>query len=366
MHGDFTTIGENDYGTIDLLVGGTPCQSFSVAGLRKGLDDERGNLALEFCRLLDRKKPRWFVWENVPGVLSSNGGRDFGAFLGAVAECGYGFAYRVLDAQYFGLAQRRERVFVVGYSGDWRPPAAVFLESSCLRGNPAPSRKKREDVAAYTSSSIGGYGEGCGTLRANGGDIGGGSETLAAQAVQTFDRQSSGEYGVAPVASTVSERDYKRASDLVCHIDGGDLAKTQTFATPINSQVAMRHKALGERTGLGIGNEGDPAYTLQAAHHHAVLTTTHDVAGTMLSRSSSGGFSNSIDHAAAGYMVVSKHCVRRLTPKECERLQGLPDDKTLIPKSSDSARYKAIGNSMAVPVMRWIGERIDLVDKRLL
>jgi len=121
--GDMTKYKEWDLGTVDLLVGGTPCQSFSVAGLRKGLDDPRGNLALVYCGILDHFRPRWFVWENVPGVLSSGGGRDFGSFLGAVAELGYGFAYRVLDAQWFGVAQRRRRVFVVGYLGDWRRAA---------------------------------------------------------------------------------------------------------------------------------------------------------------------------------------------------------------------------------------------------
>ena len=141
LHGDFTTIESGQYEPIDLLVGGTPCQSFSVAGLRGGLDDERGNLALEYLRLADRLRPRWLVWENVPGVLSSNGGRDFGAILGGMVELGYGFAYRVLDAQFFGLAQRRRRVFVVGYLGDWRRAAAVLLERHSLSGNPAPSRE---------------------------------------------------------------------------------------------------------------------------------------------------------------------------------------------------------------------------------
>jgi DNA (cytosine-5)-methyltransferase 1 len=134
-HGDFTTIEENQYGSIDLLVGGTPCQSFSIAGLRGGMDDERGNLALEFVRLAQRERPQWLVWENVPGVLSSNGGRDFGSLLGALAELGYGFAYRVLDAQFFGVAQRRRRVFLVGYLGDWRPPAAVLFERESLHRN---------------------------------------------------------------------------------------------------------------------------------------------------------------------------------------------------------------------------------------
>ena len=131
--GDMTNYKEWDIGSIDVLVGGTPCQSFSVAGLRKGLDDPRGNLALVYCGILDHFRPKWFVWENVPGVLSSAGGRDFGSFLGALAELGYGFAYRVLDGQWFGVAQRRRRVFVVGCLGDWRGAAAVLFESKSLR-----------------------------------------------------------------------------------------------------------------------------------------------------------------------------------------------------------------------------------------
>ena len=135
-------------GSVDLLVGGTPCQSFSVAGLRRGLADPRGNLALTYLAIADRLRPRWLVWENVPGVLSSSGGRDFGAFLGALAELGYGFAYRVLDAQYYGVAQRRRRVFLVGHASDWRRAAAVLFERESLRGDPAPSREAREGAAA--------------------------------------------------------------------------------------------------------------------------------------------------------------------------------------------------------------------------
>jgi DNA (cytosine-5)-methyltransferase 1 len=147
LHGDFTTIKDGDYRPINLLVGGTPCQSFSIAGLRGGLDDDRGNLALEYLRLADRLWPRWLVWENVPGVLSSNGGKDFGAILGGMVELGYGIAYRVLDAQYFGLAQRRKRLFVIGYLGDWRRAAAVLFEPEGLSGNPAPSREKGKRIA---------------------------------------------------------------------------------------------------------------------------------------------------------------------------------------------------------------------------
>jgi len=153
LHGDFTTIQGDEYGAIDLLVGGTPCQSFSIAGLRGGLDDDRGNLALEFLRLAQRTRPRWLVWENVPGVLSSNGGRDFGSILGGMVELGYGFAYRVLDAQYFGVAQRRRRVFVVGYLGDTASAAAVLFERHSLQGHPAPRREKREEIAGTIARS---------------------------------------------------------------------------------------------------------------------------------------------------------------------------------------------------------------------
>ena len=132
------------------------CSSdLSVAGLRKGLDDPRGNLALTYCGILDHFRPKWFVWENVPGVLSSGKGRDFGSFLGALVELGYGFAYRVLDAQFFGVAQRRRRVFVVGYLGDWRPPAAVLFERESLRRDTAPSREKGKEIARSAAFSAG-------------------------------------------------------------------------------------------------------------------------------------------------------------------------------------------------------------------
>ena len=145
---------------IDLLVGGTPCQAFSVAGLRKGLDDPRGNLTLTFLAMARKFRPRWIVWENVPGVLSDKT-NAFGALLAGLAELGYGCAYRVLDAQFFGVAQRRRRVFVVGYLGDWQRAAAVLFEPESLRGDSAPSRKTREGIAGATRPSFtkrGGFG----------------------------------------------------------------------------------------------------------------------------------------------------------------------------------------------------------------
>jgi DNA (cytosine-5)-methyltransferase 1 len=294
-HGDMTTFKEWPDDPIDILVGGTPCQSFSVAGLRKGLDDPRGNLMLTYLAIAERYQPRWLVWENVPGVLSSNRGRDFGTFLGALGQLGYGFAYRVLDAQYFGVAQRRRRVFVVGYLGDWRRAAAVLFERESLSGHPAPRRETREEVAAFTTSSIADYREGCGTLRAHGGDLGGGSETVIA-----FGAQNSANQG-----DSVSE-----------HVTPTlDKSKTPAVAHTLGTQCSW---ATEDGTG-----RGSP-------------------------------------------LVPSSMAVRRLTPIECERLQGFPDDYTLIPyrnrMAADGPRYKAMGNSMAVPVMRWIGERISEVD----
>lgn len=138
--GDMTKFKEWPDAAIDLLVGGTPCQSFSVAGLRKGLADPRGNLMLTYLAIAERYAPRWLVWENVPGVLSSNGGRDFGTFLGGLAELGYGFAYRVLDALDFGCFCPRPRVFVVAHSGGlWQRAAAVLFQRECLDWNRAPA-----------------------------------------------------------------------------------------------------------------------------------------------------------------------------------------------------------------------------------
>jgi DNA (cytosine-5)-methyltransferase 1 len=166
--GDMTKFKEWPDATIDLLVGGTPCQSFSVAGLRKGLADPRGNLALTYLAIADKFRPEWLVWENVPGVLSSGGGRDFGSFLGGLGELGYGWAYRVLDAQYFGLAQRRKRVFVVASLRGWQRAAAVLFDAASLRGDSAPRREAREGVTGSLAARTTGGG-GLGTDMETGG-----------------------------------------------------------------------------------------------------------------------------------------------------------------------------------------------------
>ena len=267
-YGDITQYEKWNIGQFDILAGGTPCQSFSIAGKRGGTADERGALMYAYLGIVEAYRPRWIIWENVPGVLSSNSGYDFTSFLSGLEECGYGWAYRVLDAQYFGVPQRRRRVFVVGHIDNRTDRAAkVLFEPEKHRASFKAGKGKKKEITgtlttgfgergfdcdtilndqfaveSYTPSSFAQYKEGVGTLKANGGDFGGGSETI-----------------------------------------------------------------------IKVGNR-----------------------------------------------------IRRLTPLECERLQGFPDNYTQIEwndktkdQCPDTPRYKAIGNSMAVPVMRWIGERIE-------
>ena len=336
LHGDFTTIQDGDYRPVDLLVGGTPCQSFSVAGLRGGLDDDRGNLALEFLKLAQRLRPRWVVWENVPGVLSSNGGRDFGSILAGLGEVGYGFAYRVLDAQYFGLAQRRKRVFVVGYLGDWRRAAAVLFERESLSGHPAARREAGKRIAPTLDVRAGRSGET--TFHTSGGLI----EHLA---------------DIAPTINAAFGQKQKLDNQ---HIDGG-----------AGLFVAQRYDPETETLPISFsGQMSDPSWsfgiseTLQAKNPRAVAfaKNTRDEVRKM---AVVGALAANPGMKQTSY-IRQDTAVRRLTPIECERLQGFPDGYTLIPyrgkPAADGPRYKALGNSMAVPCMRWIGERIQMVE----
>ena len=341
LHGDFTTIEANEYGPIDLLVGGTPCQSFSIAGLRGGLDDDRGNLALEFLRLADRTRPRWLVWENVPGVLSSNGGRDFGSILGGMVELGYGFAYRVLDAQYFGVAQRRRRVFVVGCLGDATSAAAVLFERHSLQGHPSPRREKGQEVAGTI------------TRGAFDGGAGGRPEGAAGNHFVAWP---------AEVAPTLNAHFGEKMGLENQHIGGGQ-------------DYSFLAKCLTAR-GAGGQNLDPETSTLIPSHGGGFDVTAfaiQDVSGREKSQGGKGwnddGSAYTLDTWAT-QGVATMQAVRRLTPIECERLQGFSDNFTAIPwrnKSADDCpdgpRYKALGNSMAVPVMRWIGERINEVEK---
>jgi DNA (cytosine-5)-methyltransferase 1 len=298
--GDMTKFKEWPDADVDVLVGGTPCQSFSVAGLRKGLDDPRGNLMLTYLAIANKYRPEWLVWENVPGVLSSNGGRDFGTFLGGLGELGYGFAYRILDAQYFGVAQRRRRVFVVANARDWRRAAAVLFERHSMSGNPAPRREAGKGVAQCVTT---------GTGRLHDAE----TETLLPHA---FDARQSDviQYG-------------DRTGPL--DTDGHTIGVMQPVATGFYPTAGQDFPCLTECSpSVKVGSSG------------------------------SSGKPPGVQHAMQ---------VRRLTPVECERLQGFPDGYTAIPwrkkpEAPDGFRYKSLGNSMAVPCMAWIGRRIDEVE----
>ena len=315
--GDMTKFKEWKHGSIDLLVGGTPCQAFSVAGLRKGLADPRGNLALTFLAILDRARPRWVVWENVPGVLSSwsdaeagHGGtrwesNDFDTFTAGIRELGYGLAWRVLDAKYFGVPQRRRRIFVVGYLGDWRRAAAVLFESHSLSWNPPPSRAKGQGIAADVAHSL--RGRGNASHRED-------SDTYVPAII--YDMRGNGDGQTSPTLSRSAAGD--RPNDFAPCVVGS--------FKPGQSAKAW-----------SLGYELDQCPTLESAE---------------------GGNKPAIHVGMA---------VRRLTPREAERLQGFEDDYTLIPyrggQAKDGPRYKSIGNSMAVDVMRWIGQRIEKVER---
>jgi DNA (cytosine-5)-methyltransferase 1 len=425
LHGDFTTIQAGQYAAIDVLVGGTPCQSFSIAGLRAGLDDDRGNLALEFCRLAQRLRPKWVIWENVPGVLSLDGGRAFASILGGLAECGYGLAYRVLDAQFvrihgFGRAvpQRRRRVFVVGHIGDWRRAAAVLFERESLLGNPPPRRQAREAVAPTLSACTKGGG-GLGTdfdcdgglvtdvapcLRA-GGNVTGGDRPYGTD-VDTCDSLIAVAQGVA-----LRGRDGGATAELTGDVmtslrtggGGGDKPHVLLPTSFAIQAGALRENPESGPDGVGVQEghaytlearpevqavafdetqitsatnrcqpkPGDPCHPLAAgARPPTIAFSAKDHGADAMDNCSptlrAGGFTTS--HANAGVMpaVLTGWRVRRLTPRECERLQGFPDDFTAIPyrgkPASDGLRYKALGNSFAVNVVRWIGRRIEVVE----
>ena len=330
-YGDMTKFKEwNINEPVNLLVGGTPCQSFSVAGLRKGLEDPRGNLMLTYLGIADKFKPKWLLWENVPGVLSSNGGEDFACLLKGMAELGYGFAYRVLDAQHFGVPQRRRRVFVVGCLGDWRSAAQILFESESLCGNITPSRSQGQEIANCLAKS-------------------------PASHSSYNPARSEGNGVIAPynTAGTLLARDYKG-------IDSYDYSK---MAVTWPAQTASTLNAsFGNKQGLENQhiNSGAPLFV-----PHAYNITFCDANGTRKDRPNGGLYvnetdtSNTLTSAGVGTNAVQNMRVRRLTPIECERLQGFSDNYTNTPTSSDSTRYKSLGNSMAVPVMKWIGQRIN-------
>ena len=311
--GDMTKFKDWPDATVDVLCGGTPCQSFSVAGLRQGLDDPRGNLMLTFGAIADRYRPKWLVWENVPGVLSSDGGRDFAAFVGLLGQLGYGWAYRVLDAQHvrtrrfpFAVPQRRRRVFVVGYLGDYRRAAAVLFDRESLSGHPAPRRKAGQGFAHSVAPSLTGSGRGverAGETRgqdpvvavSNSGDVG---YCLTASAQGSLDAETETMVAVAHSLRgegfNASEDGTGRGTPLVAWpLTAGMAASAHRMPQEQGAllPIAIQERAICENLnagpdGVGVRTDG-ASYTLEARTvPQAVAFSSKDYGGDALAECS--------------------------------------------------------------------------------
>lgn len=483
---------KQSYNGIDLVVGGSPCQSFSVAGLRKGLEDPRGNLMLEYIRIVTTVRPRWFIWENVPGALSSGGGSDFGTLLQAMAQFGYNLGWRVLDAQHYGVPQRRRRVFLVGSLDKADGPFKVLFERQSSKGHTQSSGETRQSNPAKVETSVGEHGETeggesnekvvyhsnhrgippkehatCPTLMAWMGTGGNNipmkledSDQKVTMLESNQNHATMGDMSVSPtlnaamgqggghVPMIVEQTQPEHVYWLKTLRTGGDCEKSvcpaltaqtgDTLPTVIDQSESTLTQDIyrksknaqsvddfetwvkDEKTNTLASFYSQP--NIAIVEHHAYNITFNDANGTRKDRPNGGCYindtdvSNAIttggvhdtkvvehemehelcstlcardykgpsndDFTATSQKLVLEHQheqqkvqskVRKLTPIECERLQGFPDNYTQIPYNKkkaedcpDSPRYKALGNSMAVPVMRWIACRIALVDGLLV
>lgn len=437
--GDITQVGKaqlDALGHIDLIVGGSPCQGFSVAGKQEGLKDVRSKLAIDYLRVINTVKSKWIVWENVPGVFSTGKGMDFKLFTAALTHFGYGICWRVLDAQWFGVGQRRRRVFLVGYLRDWRPACKVLFESQSLPGYFETLERTKERLARKAEDRTGkagtdynltgaacmGYGryvdtDKAETLRASGGDLGGGSENICydmshpVDVIRTYDdcktptlesRMGTGGNQIPLVLgmnsreivvgkmSTLTARQYKDPPIVLNDQGGSQMTVTEDKPATLRAQEHGHQPIVVENEAYRIGsyysnsmqsdnpNSGiyktETANTLDASdptpacQQGGIAVIQGSVIGRKVENGPQGSGIN-IDkcftlNTTDRHAVCSHARVRKLTPTECLRLQGFPADWfDGVEGYSDTAAYKAIGNSMAVPCMRWIGERIQEVEK---
>lgn len=347
---------KREHGIPDVVVGGSPCQSFSIAGKREGLDGASG-LMWEFVRACDQLRPRWVVWENVPGALSSSGGEDFRCLLQALDELGYLVAWRVLDAQFFGVAQRRRRVFLVGSLGGGRA-AEVLLEPEGMRRGAVSSREKRAQIAARA----GGGSQGAGGIRHRRGSEAGsvGFEPGLSPTVTAGWHVPAVVYGMA---GNVEGRGARSGGNGLGFCDPDEAGMYTLTAT--------------DRPGVAVCMADTQAHSPVDEELCGTLTSRMRkdapvvMTGTSCYSPVSSEVSGTITASSANDRPIAaiRSVVRRLTPLECERLQGMPDGWTKVSyrgrpadECPDGPRYKAIGNSMAVPVMRWIGRRIAEAD----
>ncbi len=323
---------------VDVLTGGFPCQDYSVAGLRGGLAGDRGALWWEYHRLIADIRPTWVIGENVPGLISSRGGADFETIIASLTELGYGVVWAVLDAQYFGVAQRRRRVFIVGHSGGIPRPEILAL-SEGLFGHPAPSRETREGNPGPTPVGVGGSSE-----------LG---HTVTTPSGGLSAKQNQFIYVVEP--------EWGQGADLVTK--PADIAPALSALNGQMHDRGIRVASTHIQTGKDWWRESDIAGTLSQRDYKESTTAiafaqnqrnelrTLDVAGSV--NAERWG-------TAKNETLLTEPSVRRLTPLECERLQGFPDYWTDIPDNSNIQRYRQLGNAVAVPVAEWIMEQVKI------
>jgi DNA (cytosine-5)-methyltransferase 1 len=333
---DVKAVGKHNLAAVDLICGGFPCQDLSVAGKRAGLAGERSGLWTEFHRIIAELRPQWVVIENVPGLLSSNKGRDFAVILRGLVECGYGVCWRVLDAQYFGVAQRRRRVFIVGSLGDGRA-AEVLFEREGGAGDTPPSREAGQGIAHAISASPTATGRldpngqdfVTSTLRGFGHGWQGQHNSIAIRPAQT----GSNGWGILQDGSTHTLDG--TGGDIISFIPG---QSAQAYGIAADENVTPPLRA---------GNSGTnqtPTIAWEMQHASEAYRESGNVAPNLRARMGTGG--NNVPMVG----------VRRLTPVECERLQGFPDGWTA--GQADSTRYRQLGNAVAAPVVEWIAKRI--------
>lgn len=398
----------DEIGRPDLVVGGSPCQSFSVAGKREGLRGASG-LMFEYIRCVRELMPRWFVWENVPGALSSEGGKAFGQLAGEMDALGYGLAWRVLDAQFFGVAQRRERLFLVGHLGDTRA-CEVLFEPESLRWDTPSSREKRKALAA--AAGCGAQARGGGLQLLNPGIHQSEHVFSAPSAAPCLDASTRHHEPKVLVPGARRQSAARRAMafaqntrDEVRIVGDGTLSGALAANPGAKQTTYVCETQYGEDIAGCLTARGDSSPCSDRGQNVVCMTDTmpnthidHETSGALLAHSGKEApvvaFKYHQGSAAKGIgaeipntpatrsLAPHSHAVeieddqkveataRRLTPLECERLQGFQDNHTRIAwrgktaeECPDTPRYKAIGNSMAVPVMRWIGERIQETDR---
>ena len=371
-YGDLTKFKEwpIERGAVDLLVGGTPCQAFSVAGLRKGLDDPRGNLALTFLALADHLRPKYILWENVPGVLSSSKGEDFASFISALAELGYGFAWRVCDAQYFGVPQRRKRLFLLALegAGNWKTAAEILFERKSLCGDIEESDQEGESVASDAGASVE-----TGGILWSGGDQANAERVVDKEGTLNCNKGQRGGY-ISPTIVDRAAFNQGQNAQYEPLIEQTETCPTLVSRGPHAVQMPFRKsKRATSTTDNETWVEANNSNTLNnfdlgdTRTTHAVVYENNRRDGLRTYEGTSPTLQGFMGTGGGNVPMVNESVeVRRLTPIETERLQGFPDNYSQIPwngkpadQCPDGPRYKACGNSMAVPVMRWIGERIQ-------